>query len=124
MSQWLRSSKASTLFLYSAWIVVCMGVFVIFMLTPWFQQIEALPKGEISLRVLGGAIGVVGSLASLIILFGMAVFCAREDRSTISSKILWFILFFATACFGAAAYFFTVYRKQVQGMSTPATNGD
>ncbi len=49
MSQWLRSSKASTIFLYSAWIVVCMGVFVIFMLTPWFQQIEALPKGEISL---------------------------------------------------------------------------
>jgi hypothetical protein len=91
-----------------------LGLFVIFMLTPWFQQIDAVPRGDLLLRILGGALGVVGTPASLIILFGMAVFCVHEDRSPIGIKILWFILFFATACFGAAAYFFSVYRRQVQ----------
>jgi len=65
--------------------------------------------------VLGGALGVAGALASLIIWFGMVAFCLREDRSPLSTKIFWFILFFATGSFGAAAYFFMVYRKQVQG---------
>jgi nitrate reductase gamma subunit len=113
MSRWFWTSKANTLFFYSAWVVVYMGVFMIFMLTPWFQQIEALPKGETLLRILGGILGVVGAPASLVILFGMAAFCFREDRSSIGTKTFWFILFFTTACFGAAAYFFGVHRKQV-----------
>jgi len=114
MFRWLRSDRARVVFLFSSWVVVCMGLFMIFMLTPWFQQIETLPKGEMFLRIMGGVLGIVGAPASLTILFGMAVFCLREDASPISAKIFWFILFFMTACFGAAAYFFTVYRKQVQ----------
>jgi hypothetical protein len=113
MSRWLLSSKANTAFLYSSWIVVCMGSFMIFMMTPWFSQIEAMPRGVFLLRILGGVSGVVGAPASMIILLGMAAFCWREDRSEVSVKILWFILFFATACFGAAVYFFYVYRKQL-----------
>jgi hypothetical protein len=42
----------------------------------------------------------------------MAAFCIREDRSGVGMKIGWFFLFFATACFGAAAYFFMVYRRK------------
>jgi hypothetical protein len=97
-----------------------MGLFMISMLTPWFKQIEALPRGEIVLRVLGGALGVGGAPASLIILFGMAVFCVREDVSPVSTKILWFVLFLTTAWFGATAYFFRVYRKQVRAASNVA----
>ena len=114
MSQWLRSNKARTLFLYSSWAVMCMGLFMIFMSTPWFDQIDKVRSTDFLLRVLGGALGIVGAPASLILLFGVAVFCLREDRSPIGAKILWFVLFFATACFGAAAYFFMVYRKQLQ----------
>jgi hypothetical protein len=113
MAQWLRTNKANKLFLYSAWVVVCMGIFFIFMMTPWFDRIDKVPGYDFLLRVLGGALGVVGAPASLILLLGMAVFCLREDRSPIGTKIIWFVLFFATACFGAAAYFFSVYRKQV-----------
>jgi hypothetical protein len=115
MPQWLQSGKANTLFLYSARVVMCMGAFMIFMLTPWFSQIEAIPKIQLLLRVLGGALGIVGVPASLVIWFGMVIFCVRDDRSPISTKIFWFILFFATAWFGAAAYFFKVYKKQVAG---------
>jgi len=114
MAQWLRSNKANKLFLYSAWVVVCVGIFFIFMMTPWFDRIDKVPRCDFLLRILGGALGVVGAPASLILLFGMAVFCLREDRSPIGAKILWFVLFLATACFGAAVYFFRVYRKQVQ----------
>jgi hypothetical protein len=119
MSQWLRSDRAQRAFFYSSWVVVCAGIFMIFMLTPWFQQIETLPNGEIALRVLGGALGILGAPASLFILFGMAFFCAMEDSSKVGTKILWFVLFFTTACFGAAAYFFRVYRKQIQEASLP-----
>jgi len=114
MSQWLRSNKARTLFLFSSRAVMCMGLFMILILTPWFNQIDKVPIGDFLLRVLGGALGIVGGPASLILLFGMAVFCLREDRSPTGAKILWFVLFFATAWFGAAAYFFMVYRKQVR----------
>jgi hypothetical protein len=88
---------------------------MIFMLTPWFQEIDALPRGDTFLRILGAPLAVLGAPAALIIWLGMVVFCVREDRSPISVRIFWFVLFFMTAFFGAAAYFFRVYRKQVQG---------
>ena len=91
-----------------------MGIFMIFMLTPWFQQIDALPRVDIFLRVLGGALGVLGAPASLIIWFGMLIFCIREDRSTLGEKIFWFVVFFIAAWFGAAVYFFMVYRKEIR----------
>lgn len=111
-SRWLVSNRARALFLYSSWVVVGMGIFMLFI--PWFVQIQAV-QIKLPLQVLGGALGVVGAPAALIIWFGMMIFCVREDH--VSSKVFWFILFFATAWFGAAIYFFTVYRKQVQMMS-------
>jgi hypothetical protein len=94
---------------------------MIFMLTPWFQQFQAVPRGKLVLQVLGGTLGVVGAPASLIIWFGMVAFCLREDRAPFSTKLLWFILFFIMAWFGSAVYFFRVYRKQVPAASSPAS---
>lgn len=119
-TSWLRSEKAQRLFSWSAWIVVGVAVFMSFMLTPWFQQIESIRGGILGLRVLGAPLGVLGAPAALILLFGMMTFCVREDRSPLSSKILWFVLFFATGFFGAAVYFFAVYRKQVYGVGLAA----
>jgi hypothetical protein len=95
--------------------MVCMGFLVLFALSPWFQQFEAMPRDRLILQVLGAALGVVGALAAIVIWFGMVTFCLREDRSPIGTKIFWFILFFATGWFGAAAYFFIVYSSQVPG---------
>jgi hypothetical protein len=91
-----------------------MGLFMAFMLTPWFSEIVATPRGQLCLRLLGGTVGVLGAPASLVILFGMMAFCAREDNSPGSTKILWFVFFFFTAPFGTVVYFFSAYRKQVQ----------
>jgi len=98
-----------------------MGIFMLFMLSPWFQQIQAVPRGKLVLQVLGGVLGVVGAPASLVIWFGMVVFWLREDHSPVGTKIFWFIFFFVTAWFGSAAYFFKVYRKQVQRTSVPVS---
>jgi len=114
VSRWIRSQKAFSLFRYAAWIVVSTGLFIAFMLTPWFSQIGAMPRGQLLLRILGGTVGILGAPASLLIWSGMVAFCVREDDSPASAKIFWFALFFIAAWFGAAAYFFTVYRKQVQ----------
>ena len=122
-SRWIRSERANSLFLYSSWVVVCVGFFMAFMLSPRFAHIEAMKNGDLLLRVLGGALGILGAPVSLVIWFGMVVFCAREDRSPIGIKILWFVLFFATASFGAAAYFFAIYRKKVDGTPVLAAQG-
>jgi hypothetical protein len=95
-----------------------MGFFMVFMLTPWFWQIEAMPRAELPLRVLGGGLGIVAAPASIIIWFGMVASCILEHRSSRGLKVLWFVLFFTTAMFGAAIYFFRVYSKQAQGTTT------
>jgi hypothetical protein len=115
-SRWLLSNRTRALFLYSSWVVVCVGMFMLFMLSPWFQQVQVAPHGKLALQILGGALGVLGAPAGLIIWFGMVMFCVREDRA--SSKLFWFVLFFATAWFGAAIYFFVVYRKQFEQASS------
>jgi hypothetical protein len=115
MSKWLQSSKTHKLFLYSAWVVVCLGLFMIFMLTPWFPEIEARPRADLFLRILVSPLAILAAPASLIIWFGMVAFCILEDRSSAGVKFVWFVLFFTTAIFGATAYFFNVYRKQVAG---------
>jgi hypothetical protein len=103
--------------------MVCLGVLVIFMLTPWFQQIEAVPDAYLLLRVLVAPIALVIAPAFFVIWFGMAAFCIRRDRSSVSDKIMWFILFLATGPFGSAAYYFRVYRRQMGDASPPASHG-
>lgn len=115
MSEWLRSSRARTLFRYSSWVVVCIGLIFAFMQTPWFQQIESMPTGDVTLRVLLAPIAFTAVPACLIILIGMAIFCAREDRSRFSVKLVWFALFLITGPFASAAYYFLVYRKRAGG---------
>jgi hypothetical protein len=87
MSRWLWSQKALSLFHYAAWVVVCVGMFMTFMATPWFWQLAAMPRGQLLLRILGGTAGVLGGPASLVLIFGMTVSCIREDNSSTSTKV-------------------------------------
>jgi len=48
----------------------------------------------------------------MVLTFGMAIFCAAFDAPVIA-KVLWVGLFFFTAPFGPALYYFTSYRKLV-----------
>ncbi len=120
MSRWLRSETARILFLYSSWIVILMGIFMLFLISPWFKDVQALPKAKLALEVLGGTLGAVGAVAAIINWFGMLTFCFCEDDSPLHAKALWVFIFFVTAWFGSAAYFFRVYRKQIHFASTPS----
>ena len=90
-----------------------MGVFLVFGLTPWFRQVEEVPGGKLLLQILGGAIGIVGAPASIFIFFAMLIFCFRQDPSPVRVKLLWCIVFLITGWFGAVAYYFMVYRRQL-----------
>jgi len=113
MSRWLLTSKARRVFSWSSWTVVLIGIFFTFMLTPWYGEVQTMPRTLLVVRVLGGALGILGVPASLVLLVGMAVFCAKHDRPRFSVKLSWFILFFMIAPFGSAIYYFRVYRKSV-----------
>jgi hypothetical protein len=97
-----------------------MGIFMLFLISPWFKDVQALPKAKLALQVLGGALGAIGAVAAIVIWFGMLTFCFYEDDSSLRAKILWVFIFFVTAWFGSATYFFSVYRKQLQFASTPS----
>jgi hypothetical protein len=112
MTNWLRSSMAHVIFQYASVIVLCVGLFLAFLITPWFARLAALPMGDAVLRILGGSLGVLGAPAGLILWVGMFVFCFTEDRSAPPSKIVWCALFLLAAFFASAVYFFAVYRKQ------------
>jgi len=112
----------SALFTGSAWAVVCSLMFMILDWPPPFLQIEKAGGGNQMMTLLFLAFFAVGVLGLLIIMIGMAVFCAFADRSSVRAKILWFLAFFFTAPVGSLVYFFTVYKKMV---ATPreAVNG-
>jgi len=93
-------------------------------LTPWSRQIAGVRGSEIFRYALGGATGLVGVPASLIILFGMSIFCVREDRSPTRVKVLWFALFLVTAWFGATAYYFAVYRRRIRHANQQTVTGN
>ena len=76
-----------------------------------------MPTAVLVLRVLSGALGIICVPATVTLWFGMAFFCAREDHSRVSVRSLWFVLFLAAGPFASAAYYFRVYRKQVQDAS-------
>jgi hypothetical protein len=52
----------------------------------------------------------------MVMLFAMTSACLRDSTSSTGDKLLWCIVFFATACFGSAVYFFSAYRPQVRRM--------
>lgn len=114
MAGWIRSKRALTIFSYSAWTIVGWAVIIVFMVSPMYSLAETHLWSNVLVHVIFSPIAFLAVPACLVILVGMAVFCAREDDSPKGTKILWYILFLSTACFGAAIYFFAVYRKRVQ----------
>jgi multisubunit Na+/H+ antiporter MnhG subunit len=93
-----------------------------FMLTPWFRQIDAVPMGKLVLQILASPSAFFGAPAALIIIIDMAIHCISNGDFSIGTKILWSTFAFLTTPFGAAIYFFTVYKKQTK-ILREAANG-
>jgi multisubunit Na+/H+ antiporter MnhG subunit len=86
---------------------------MIFGLIFWGQQTKTFPLDNLIALVFAFAFMLVITFAILIIIFGMAIHCIFNRDFSLGAKIPWSIFAFFTAPFGAAIYFFTVYRKQV-----------
>ena len=110
------------MFLYSVWAIVCLGMYILFEMTPWFLQIETFHVVGLVVYVLGIALSTVGEPAILIIYFGMTIYCIYQDRFSVGKKIALIIFILFTPPFGAILYFFTVYRKQ-WAVHREASNG-
>jgi energy-coupling factor transporter transmembrane protein EcfT len=103
-----------TLFSCSAWVVVGWGIFIVAFLILWGQQTKSFNTGHLVAVLLGGAVLVVSTIAFVLIIFGMAIHCLFNRDLSIGTKTLWSIFAFLTAPFGAAIYFFAVYKKQTK----------
>jgi hypothetical protein len=111
---WLKSSIARKVFSFSSWVVVAWGVVfafaIVFLQTPVKRTWTETPL-VLSLVILWAVLLVISALAFILLIFGMAVFCAFVDPSPALGKVFWFILFFFGGPFSSAVYFFAVYRK-------------
>jgi hypothetical protein len=100
-------------FSWSAWIVVCCGVLFALVVVLSGGQYWSFPVSDIVGWTGFTAICAIG-IAILVIIFGMAIHCLFNGELSIGTKIIWSIFAGLTAPFGAAIYFFAVYKKQTE----------
>lgn len=109
----LCGRTAYRVFRFAAWWTAAVALFLVVLLAS-YENTASNELLRITFQVLGGILGCVGAFAGIIIFFGMLTYLLRLDHS--SRKVFWLLMFLATAWFGSALYFFTVYRKQVCSM--------
>jgi hypothetical protein len=95
--------------------MVPLALIAVIALTPMYDAITANATTRLGFQVIGGFVGVLSSVAGIVIFLGMLAHLFLLDRS--SWKLLWLILFLFTACFGSSIYFFAVYRNQIAVLS-------
>lgn len=110
---WLESKVAYKIFLICSWTTALLGIAIILILASYQMGFA----GSYALRVFAGSTGVVSALAGPIIFAGMGIFCIFRDRSSMSTRLLWGLIFILISFFGSALYFFAVYRKQIAATS-------
>jgi hypothetical protein len=114
MSEWLRSRSASRLFLCSACTTLAWGTALMFTFSPLYPIAESQTWSSVLVDIVLSLLVSLAVPASLTIFLGMTLFLVKEDKCRRGIKVVWFVLFLTTLCFGASAYFFAIYTKQVQ----------
>ena len=107
----LCGRRAQSAFSFSAWWSVALGVTIAVFF--WMQDESANSAARSALPVLLGCLGLVGSVAGLVIFFGMLAYLLKCDPSGRGWKAFWLFVFLVSCCFGSSLYFFAVYKKQV-----------
>lgn len=120
LSGLMRWGKLEKLFWYPSLVVTGYGLLLIYVLTPWFPSGEAFNLADWPVRIVGAVVGLAGFLATSFLIFGMAIYCARHDRSRFSVKLSWFLFFFMAAPFGSLVYYFLVFRQDQRLREMPA----
>jgi hypothetical protein len=113
----LCSRRVSEVFRFAAYWMIAVALFLIIMVILSYDRTSPSVMAWLSLRVVGGILGIVGAFAALTIFVGMLAYLFTCDRS--SSKLGWMIVFFLTAWFGSSLYFFLVYERQLAAGKHP-----
>ena len=117
---WLESRVASIIFFCSA--VELTILFALFLLAfvPGVADFVNHSRFLMVFVVLWISLVCVGIPSTLILFFGMALFCLIRGTSWFYAKVLWFILFFFSGPIGSLIYYFAVYRKYVKQIAMAA----
>jgi ABC-type xylose transport system permease subunit len=102
----LVSKRMYSIFHLSAIVTIAVGMLFLIIYSPLYDSIGS----TLALKVISALMGVLGAPAALAIFFGMFSYLFVCDR--VSSRLIWAIVFLATAWFGSSLYFFRVYKKQ------------
>jgi hypothetical protein len=113
-SNWIESKAAALLFHCSAVILICLGIFAVAITFPAVQQVLNSSSVNHLVAILIVVLFAIGVPSMLLIFFGMAIFCAVWDRSSIGKKVLWYLLFVATGPIGSTMYYFIEYRAYIK----------
>src|SRR6185437_11409411 len=92
----LCDRRAYTAFRYSAWCMVPLALIVLIALTPLFDTITANIVTRIGFQIISACVGVVGTIAGMVLFVGMLAYLFLLDRSS-PWKIAWLIVFLFTA---------------------------
>jgi hypothetical protein len=111
---WLKSKAASILFFCSAVALSCLWAVALPIAIPGVRQFLNSSPALSFFAYLFIALCVVAIPSTLILFFGMAVFCACTSQASIGVKVQWFVLFFLSGPIGSTVYYFTVYRGYIR----------
>lgn len=114
MPRWFKTGKGRKLLSWSPRVVVLLVIFFTFLLTPWFREFKGIPRAQTAFDLLALALVMIAVPATAALLHGMAIACARVDRSRLGVKLFWFVLFFLTPPIGSVLYYFFVYRRHAE----------
>lgn|GEM_PF-1397733 len=112
LEKWLIARPTYIAFAVSAWLMVALGIALAFVFTPLFDYANRVSALQSLLQFAGGLLLVLALPAAVLLLFGMLIFCLVRDPAPSVHRFVWIFLFLFTACFGAALYFFRVYRRE------------
>jgi TM2 domain-containing membrane protein YozV len=115
---WLESRVVSMLFFLSAVAFSSLCAFAFLLAIPGVPQFLNSSLAKNPLGILFATLVVMGIPSVVVLFFGMAIFCACIDHSSILKKILWFVLFLGTGPIGSTVYYFTVYRGYIKRKKT------
>jgi hypothetical protein len=107
------SVKAKRVFRFCAWWTLLASIVIgILLLFPAvFDNSGAQSLPGLLISVFFGIVGMIGSVASLVLIVGMFAHLLKVSEFSASSKAIWAIIFILFPLIGQVIYFFTVYVR-------------
>ena len=111
-TDWTTKPAVAPWLLFSA----CMAIAASVMLLLLGSSLGGTIRSVLVLRLLGGAIGVVGGLSIVFLWLSMTWFLLKNNDHSAVTKIVWILMMIFTFWYGVLAYYFFVYRQKIDDL--------